>query len=92
MQNYQQSFCRNRERNTIRKHSKIQNGFLIKRQQFYLFFIIECARNLRMEGMKTRIFLLPVFSAKSIKTFDLITPESAKQEHKESLYFGYITD
>lgn len=44
----------------------------------------------KIMGIKTRIFLPPVFRAKRLSPLDLITPEKAKTEYKDKIYFGYI--
>jgi len=46
----------------------------------------------KVMGLKTRLFLPPIFRSMCIKAFDLITPESARNEHKGNVYFGYISD
>jgi len=46
----------------------------------------------KVMGMKTRIFLPPIFETKKVMAFDLVTPETAKNEYKDDLYFGYISD
>jgi len=45
----------------------------------------------KIMGMKTRLFLKPVFRGKAIDALDLITPVSARTEHRDSIYFGYIS-
>jgi hypothetical protein len=44
----------------------------------------------KVMGIKTRIFLPPAFIAKGLSPLDLITPEKAKTEYKDKIYFGYI--
>ena len=55
---------------------------------------IICAEGLtplfKVMGMKTRIFLPPIFTSKSVSPFDLVTPETARNEYKDDLYFGYV--
>lgn len=46
----------------------------------------------KLKGIKTRIFLPPIFKERGIKAFDLLTAETAKNEHKEDIYFGYISE
>lgn len=46
----------------------------------------------KVMGMKTRLFLPPIFKSTSMKAFDLLTPATAKAEHKDDIYFGYISD
>jgi hypothetical protein len=46
----------------------------------------------KVMGIKTRIFLPPIFSTKKVRAFDLITPETASKEYKDEIYFGYISD
>ena len=46
----------------------------------------------KIMGLKTRIFLPPIFKLNLIKPFDLLTPETAKTKHKEDIYFSYISD
>lgn len=46
----------------------------------------------KIMGMKTRIFLPPIFKAQKVMSFDLFTPEMAKGEYKDEIYFGYISD
>ena len=45
----------------------------------------------KVMGMKTRIFLPPIFKTKKVMAFDLVTPETAKKEYKDEIYFGYIS-
>lgn len=45
----------------------------------------------KVMGMKTRIFLPPIFKTKKVMAFDLVTPETAKTEYKDEIYFGYIS-
>lgn len=45
----------------------------------------------KVMGMKTRIFLPPIFKNKKVMAFDLVTPETAKKEYKDEIYFGYIS-
>ncbi|MDB5128351.1 hypothetical protein [Mucilaginibacter sp.] len=45
----------------------------------------------KLQGIKTRIFSSPVFQSKGLTAFDIITPESSRTTHKDSLYFGYIS-
>lgn len=42
-------------------------------------------------GIKTGIFVPPVFRAKGINAFDLLTPDAAKEKHSEDIYFGYLS-
>ncbi|TFF37219.1 hypothetical protein [Mucilaginibacter psychrotolerans] len=46
----------------------------------------------KVKGIKTRIFLPPIFKQRGLSTLDLFTPETAKGEHKDQLYFDYISD
>ncbi|MDO8365505.1 MAG: hypothetical protein Q7T20_01825 [Saprospiraceae bacterium] len=46
----------------------------------------------KVMGMKTRLFLPPIFKTKAMKAFDLVTPATAKAEHKDDIYFGYISE
>lgn len=46
----------------------------------------------KVKGLKTRIFLPPIFKERGLEAFDLVTPDTAKNQHKEEIYFGYITD
>lgn len=46
----------------------------------------------KVMGMKTRIFLPPIFKTRSIRGIDLITPASASDEYKDGIYFGYISE
>lgn len=46
----------------------------------------------KVMGMKTRIILPPIFKTKKVMAFDLVTPETAKNEYKDEIYFGYISD
>lgn len=45
----------------------------------------------KVMGMKTRIFLPPIFKTKKVIAFDLVTPETAAKEYKDEIYFGYIS-
>ncbi len=45
----------------------------------------------KVMGMKTRIFLPPIFKTKKVMAFDLVTPETASKEYKDEIYFGYIS-
>jgi hypothetical protein len=45
----------------------------------------------KVMGMKTRIFLPPIFKTKEVIAFDLVTPETARSEYKDEIYFGYIS-
>lgn len=44
----------------------------------------------KIMGMKTRIFLPPIFRTKNVVPFDLVTPQTAKEKYKDDIYFGYI--
>lgn len=46
----------------------------------------------KVMGLKSRIFLPPVFKARGIQPFDLVTPETAKNKYSDDIYFGYLTD
>lgn len=46
----------------------------------------------KIMGIKTRIFLPPIFKSRNVSAFDLVTPETAKCEYKDDIYFGYISD
>lgn len=46
----------------------------------------------KIMALKSRIFLPPVFKSRGIQAFDLVTPETAKNEYSKDLYFGYVTD
>lgn len=45
----------------------------------------------KIMGIKTRFFMPPTFKTRGIRALDLLTPASAKSEHKDHIYFGYIT-
>ena len=45
----------------------------------------------KIMGLKTRIFLPPIFTSKNVQAFDLVTPETAKNEYKDEIYFGYLS-
>ncbi len=45
----------------------------------------------KVMGMKTRIFLPPIFTTKKVVAFDLVTPETAKKLYINDIYFGYIS-
>jgi hypothetical protein len=45
----------------------------------------------KLMGIKTRLFVPPAFTTESIRGIDTITPESAKKEHEDAIYFGYIS-
>ncbi|MDO7173713.1 hypothetical protein [Mariniflexile sp. AS56] len=45
----------------------------------------------KVMGMKTRIFLPPIFKTQKVMAFDLVTPESATNKYKDEIYFGYIS-
>jgi hypothetical protein len=44
----------------------------------------------RIMGMKSRIFMPPVFAATQVDPFDLVTPETARKRYRPDLYFGHI--
>jgi hypothetical protein len=46
----------------------------------------------KVMGIKTSIFLPPIFKSHGLSADDLLTPESAKHEHKDQIYFGYISE
>jgi hypothetical protein len=46
----------------------------------------------KVMGIKTRIFLPPIFKTQKVMAFDLVTPETASKEYKDEIYFGYISD
>ncbi len=46
----------------------------------------------KIMGMKSRLFLKPVFRGKALDAIDFITPSSARSEHRDAVYFGYISD
>lgn len=46
----------------------------------------------KVQGIKTRWFLPPVFRSKGVKAMDLITPDVAKGKHKDDIYFSYISE
>lgn len=46
----------------------------------------------KVMGMKTRIFLPPVFTTRKVAALDMVTPESAKNKYKDDIYFGYISN
>ncbi len=46
----------------------------------------------KVMGMKTRLFAPPIFRSNSFKALDKVTPHSAQNEYKDSLYFEEITD
>ena len=46
----------------------------------------------KLMGMKSRIFFPPILTANGMQAFDLVTPKSASNEHKDYLYFGYLSD
>ncbi|MBK6545719.1 MAG: hypothetical protein IPG12_10680 [Saprospiraceae bacterium] len=46
----------------------------------------------KVMGMKTRIFLPPIFRVQKVTAFDLVTPNTAKNEYKDDIYFAYISD
>lgn len=46
----------------------------------------------KVMGLKTRLLLPPIFKTQSIEPFDIITPETAAAEHKDDIYFGYISE
>jgi hypothetical protein len=45
----------------------------------------------KLMGMKTRIYMPPVFGTKYVAPFDLVTPETAANQYKNDIYFGYIS-
>ncbi|MBK7214324.1 MAG: hypothetical protein IPH88_13700 [Bacteroidales bacterium] len=45
----------------------------------------------KIMGIKTRIFLPPIFKSANVQPFDLLTPDSARNEHKNDIFFGYIS-
>lgn len=42
-------------------------------------------------GIKTRMLVPPVFKAKGINAFDLLTPDAANEAHSDDIYFGYLS-
>ncbi len=46
----------------------------------------------KIMGIKTRIFLPPIFKVRGILAIDVLTPDKAKSEYKDHVYFGYITN
>ena len=46
----------------------------------------------KLMGMKSRIFFPPILTANGLQAFDLVTPKSASNEHRDYLYFGYLSD
>lgn len=46
----------------------------------------------KVMGLKTRIFLPPIFKARGIVAIDMLTPDKAKSEYNDQVYFGYITN
>lgn len=46
----------------------------------------------KVMGIKTSLFSKPIFKTNALKSFDLITPASAKAEYKGAIYFGYISE
>lgn len=46
----------------------------------------------KVMGMKTRIFLPPIFTAHKVNAFDLVTPDNAKNKYKDDIFFGYVSD
>jgi hypothetical protein len=46
----------------------------------------------KVKGIKTRIFLPPIFRERGLKAFDLLTADTATNEHKEDIYFGYVSN
>lgn len=45
----------------------------------------------KLQGIKIRFLASPVFKAKGLTAFDVITPESSKTTHKNQLFFGFIS-
>lgn len=43
-------------------------------------------------GLKTRLLAPPIFKTQAFQPLDTVTPDSAKNEHRDTLYFGEITD
>jgi hypothetical protein len=46
----------------------------------------------KVMGMKSRIFQPPVFKVKNMSAFDLVTPENAKNEYRDDIFWGYISN
>lgn len=46
----------------------------------------------KLMGIKDNIFIKPSFTNKGIRAFDFVTPETAKGEFKDKLFFGYIDE
>jgi len=45
----------------------------------------------KVKGIKTRIFMPPVFKERGLVAFDLVTPQTAAYEQKDDIYFGNIS-